>query len=102
MSRSLVNSIVTSRLARWDRTLAVELMDLIADHLARDGAVDNSFNPHLPSNQGGIYNGCVEFHLADDVLVLYSPAHPTNRIRMRRICTHRELATGQFGQEWPQ
>jgi mRNA-degrading endonuclease YafQ of YafQ-DinJ toxin-antitoxin module len=51
-------------------------------------------------NPGGVYNGCMEFHLDDNVLVLFSPPFPNNSVTMRRICTHAELLCGRFGDEW--
>jgi mRNA interferase YafQ len=43
----------------------------------------------------------MEFHLADDVLVLFSPPYPKRSLTMQRICTHAELSSGVFGREWP-
>ena len=51
------------RLARYNRVLARELMELIADELMPNGRVPDSYRPHVLDNPGGLYNGCMEFHL---------------------------------------
>lgn len=89
------------RLYRYSATLARELVDLMADELMANGCVPDSYKPHVLSNPGGLYNGCMEFHLADDVLVLYSPPKPRDTIRMRAIRTHAELTNGRRSKEWP-
>ncbi|MCO6558532.1 MAG: type II toxin-antitoxin system YafQ family toxin [Bifidobacterium sp.] len=89
------------RLMRHDRTLAVELRGLLTECLAVDGRVPDGYGPHSLDNPGGLYNGCMEFHLADDVLVLYSPLNPRRSVTLQRICTHEELRTGRFHREWP-
>ena len=88
-----------SRLARWDASLARELADLIHDELGPSGCVPDGYGPHVLRRPGGCYNGCVEFHLANDVLVLYRAGH--GFVRLVRICTHAELAACRFGSEWP-
>lgn len=67
------------RLARYNRVLARELMELIADELMPNGRVPDSYRPHVLDNPGGLYNGCMEFHLADDVLVLLLSAGAARR-----------------------
>ena len=109
------------RLFRHDRTLAHELIELIATELMPNGCVPgsyhphvldtpgglyngcvpDSYHPHVLDNPGGLYNGCVEFHLADDVLVLYYPPKPHDIIHLRVIRTHDELTTGHYSKEWP-
>ncbi|MDF7664143.1 type II toxin-antitoxin system YafQ family toxin [Bifidobacterium sp. ESL0763] len=89
------------RLKRYDRACVEELRDLMVDELQVEGRVPDGYRPHILDNPGGLYNGCVEFHLRDDVLVLYTPAKPKASVTMRRICTHAELTTGRFGREWP-
>lgn len=89
------------RLARFDVSLALELRSLIHDELERWGRVPDGYGPHVLDNAGGLYNGYMEFHLADDVLVLYWPPKPHGFVRMVRICTHEELRTGRFAREWP-
>ena len=89
------------RLARHDATLARELVDLMTDCLMREGRVPDMYQPHVLNNPGGVYNGCMEFHLADDVLVLYYPPKPRSFIRMVAILTHNELHTGRRVQQWP-
>lgn len=89
------------RLARFNRDLAAELIDLIADELAVHGCVPDSYKPHVLDNPGGLYNGCMEFHLADDVLVLYFPPRPHDIIHLRVIRTHDELHTGRYSKDWP-
>ncbi|KAE8128050.1 MULTISPECIES: type II toxin-antitoxin system YafQ family toxin [Bifidobacterium] len=81
--------------------LVEDLDMIIADELVPEGAVSDSYEPHVLDNRGGHYNGCMEFHLADDVLVLFSPPYPKRSLTMRRICTHAELSSGMFGREWP-
>ncbi|WEV52918.1 type II toxin-antitoxin system YafQ family toxin [Bifidobacterium sp. ESL0704] len=90
-----------SRLARYDAGLAQELVSLMVDELMVQGCVPDGYRPHPLNNPGGLYNGCMEFHLRDDVLVLYSPLKPKNIVCARRICTHEELTTGHFGNRWP-
>ena len=89
------------RLARYNRVLARELMELIADELMPNGRVPDSYRPHVLDNPGGLYNGCMEFHLADDVRVLYYPPAPRDVIHLRVIRTHEELSTGRYSKEWP-
>ncbi|WP_137652351.1 type II toxin-antitoxin system RelE/ParE family toxin [Bifidobacterium moukalabense] len=84
------------RLARYDRALARELVELMSN-----GRVPDSYRPHVLDNPGGLYNGCMEFHLADDVLVLYYPPTPRDVIHLRVIRTHEELSTGRYSREWP-
>ena len=90
------------RLARFNPDLAGELRDVIRDSLAATGTVPELYAPHILNNRVGILNGCVEFHLSDDVLVLYSPQHPTQFVTMQRLCTHSELNSGIFNGGWPQ
>lgn len=82
-------------------SLVDELFAIIEDVLAVKGRVDDAYGPHVLSNRGGHYNGCMEFHLTDNVLVLFSPPLPDKSVTMRRICTHAELTSGVFGREWP-
>lgn len=89
------------RLKRHDSACVVELRELIANDLQVNGQVPEDYQPHVLDNAGGLYNGCVEFHLHDNVLVLYAPVNPRHSVTMRRICTHKELATGRFHREWP-
>ncbi|OZG50399.1 type II toxin-antitoxin system YafQ family toxin [Bombiscardovia coagulans] len=89
------------RLSRWNPKLARELTDLLEHELQVYGRVPEQCRPHTLDNRGGLYNGCGEFHLLDDVLVIYSPFNPKGTITLRRICTHRELRTGRFGHDWP-
>ena len=89
------------RLYRHDRSLARELMELIATELIPHGRVPDSYNPHVLNNPGGLYNGCLEFHLSDDVLVLYYPPKPRDVIHLRVIRTHGELNSGHRSKEWP-
>lgn len=91
-----------ARLKRFDRPCADELRDVMRDCLRFDGSVPDSYSPHELNNPGGLYNGCMEFHLRPDVLVLYSPVKPRRMVMMRRICTHEELRTGHFGRQWPE
>lgn len=62
--------------------------------LVLNGAVPDSYHPHVLDNRGGLHNGSLDFHLSDgkvDVVVLYLP-HKTNPvIRLIRIGTHDEL-----------
>ncbi|MCI1792007.1 MULTISPECIES: type II toxin-antitoxin system YafQ family toxin [Bifidobacterium] len=62
-----------SRLLRRHPMLADDLFAAIDDELAVDGAVNQAYQPHVLDNRGGIYGGCMEFHLADNVLVIFSP-----------------------------
>ncbi|BDR52351.1 hypothetical protein KIM372_02580 [Bombiscardovia nodaiensis] len=89
------------RLSRRLPSCAYELMDIIFNELQETGTVSQSYGPHVLVKTGGVYNGCMEFHVRDDVLVLYSPARPKRALTMRRICTHAELTSGRFGREWP-
>ena len=89
------------RLFRHDRALARELVDLIATELMPNGCVPDSYRPHVLDNPNGLYNGCMEFHLDDDVLVLYYPPKPQGVIHLRVIRTHAELATGRYSKDWP-
>jgi mRNA interferase YafQ len=89
------------RLGRKHPSLVRELFDLIADEIMVSGMVDAAYQPHVLNNRGGIYNGCMEFHLADNVLVIFSPPFPDESVTMRRICTHAELSSGIFNIEWP-
>lgn len=75
--------------------------ELVADELVPNGRVPDSYRPHVLDNPGGLYNGCMEFHLADDVLVLYYPPAPRDVIHLRVIRTHEELSTGRYSREWP-
>lgn len=88
------------RLVRWRADYAVEVLEVLTDCLVVDGAVPESYKPHILNNPGGCYNGCVEFHVGDDdVLVLYWQGR--GFVRMVHICTHTELASCRFGIEWP-
>ena len=89
------------RLARYDYALATELLHLMYGSLQSDGHVPIVYKPHVLDNPGGLYNNCMEFHLDDDVLVIYWPPKPREFVRMLAICTHDELATGRFHKEWP-
>lgn len=89
------------RLGRYDRSLAMELVHLMYEELQVNGCVPSVYRPHVLDNPGGRYNGCVEFHLADDVLVIYWPPKPDQFIRMLDICTHEELRTGRYSSQWP-
>lgn len=67
------------------------------EELAINGKVSPCYHPHSLENQGGNYNGHINFHLSDgevDVVVLYLP-HKTNpQIRLVRIGTHSDLFQG--------
>lgn len=89
------------RLARYDYVLAEELTHLMYESLQIDGRVPSIYDPHVLVNTGGLYNNCMEFHLDDDVLVVYWPPKPREFVRMLDICTHEELRTGRFSKEWP-
>ena len=89
------------RLARKHPELARELENLLLEELLVSGTVSEEYFPHILNKPGGTYNGCMEFHLREDVLVLYSPPNPTRSVTMRRICTHAELATSRFSPDWP-
>ncbi|WP_158275797.1 type II toxin-antitoxin system YafQ family toxin [Bifidobacterium catulorum] len=89
------------RLARYDASLAEELVSLMYEALQTTGRVPEMYRPHVLSNPGGLYNNCMEFHLADDVLVVYYPPDPDSFVRMLAILTHDELRTGRFHREWP-
>lgn len=89
------------RLARFDSSLAIELCELVHSEIERYGRVPDGYEPHVLSNRGGLYNGYMEFHLSDDVLVLFWPPDPKSFVRLARICTHDELRSGHFGREWP-
>ncbi|OZG67288.1 addiction module toxin RelE [Bifidobacterium eulemuris] len=89
-----------ARLSRWRVDYAREVRDVVADFLATDGCVPDSYGPHVLNKPGGCYNGCVEFHMGDDdVLVLYWRGR--GFVRMVRICSHAELSACRFGVEWP-
>jgi mRNA interferase YafQ len=98
-SRDFVDDV--NRLARRHPGLVRDLYAVVDEELAIDGAVGDAYDSHVLENRGGHYNGCMEFHLADDVLVLFSPPYPKSSLTMRRICTHAELSSGVFGREWP-
>ena len=98
-SRDFVDDV--NRLARRHPSLVRDLYAVVDEELAVYGAVGDAYDPHVLENRGGHYNGCMEFHLADDVLVLFSPPYPKRSLTMRRICTHAELSSGMFGREWP-
>jgi mRNA interferase YafQ len=89
------------RLARQWPNLVRDLYAIVDEELRTDGVVSDAYDPHVLENRGGHYNGCMEFHLADDVLVLFSPPYPKRSLTMQRICTHAELSSGVFGREWP-
>lgn len=55
------------RLGRYDRSLAMELVHLMYEELQVNGCVPSMYRPHVLDNPSGRYNGCMEFHLADDV-----------------------------------
>lgn len=89
------------RLSRRHLDLVEELSELVSDNLQATGSIPAEYNPHPLEKSGGSYNGCMEFHLREDVLVLYSPPNPTRSVTLRRICTHAELSTGRFNRNWP-
>ena len=89
------------RLGRYDVKLAEELLSLMYEDLQETGRVPEMYRPHVLDNPGGLYNNCMEFHLDNDVLVIYYPPVPDSFIRMLAILTHEELRTGRFHKEWP-
>ncbi len=65
--------------------------------LAKNGTVPPEYNPHELNNQGGNYNGHIDFHLLDgrvDVVVLYMPHKSNPIIRLVRMGSHNELFQG--------
>lgn len=59
--------------------------------LAETGAVPEAYSPHALGNQGGNYNGHIDFHLSDgriDVVVLYLPHKTEPVIRFVRMGPH--------------
>lgn len=89
-----------ARLARYRRDYALEVRDIVNEFLRVDGFVPDSYDPHPLVKPGGCYNGCVEFHTSDDdVLVLYWRGR--DFARMVHVCTHVELSSCRFGDEWP-
>lgn len=88
------------QLKRFNRALFNELRSIVAESLLENGSVDSSYNPHVLDNPRGLYSGYMEFHLGDDILVLYYPPYPKKFLRIQRICSHEELRTGIFNASW--
>ncbi len=87
------------RTTRIHPQLKTEFKAAVAELAAR-GSLPAVNRAQENSNQGGNYNGHIDFHLSDglvDVVVLYLP-HKTNPvIRLVRMGSHEELFRGPQG-----
>lgn len=65
------------RLSRSLPGCADEIRELVVNEIQETGAVPQSYGPHVLVNAGGVYNGCMEFHVRDDVLCCTAPLAPS-------------------------
>ena len=78
---------------RWKKKvsgLQEELQEVLEIYFEK-GYIPDSYNPHLLDNPSLPYYGDMEFHLLDDLLVVYVEISKRNSIRLIRLGTHAEL-----------
>lgn len=78
---------------RWKKKipdLQNELKAVFQDYMTL-GIIRDEYDPHLLDNPALPYYGDMEFHLFDDLLVVYIEITKKNHIRFIRLGTHDEL-----------
>lgn len=80
----------TDRLKKRFPELQEELNAVFNDYL-EIGFIRQEYNPHLLDDPKLPYYGDMEFHLFNDLLVIYVEVNHQNSIRFVRIGTHQEL-----------
>lgn len=72
-----------------------ELQDIISEIIEK-GTIPKEYNPHILKKSNLNYAGHMEFHLFNDLLIIYVYISKRGTFRFERLGTHEELFHGKL------